>query len=109
MKFILAFILGYLALIECAVVRPAKRSSVCSTKACINKANEILSRMDTRANPCESFYNFACGNYIKAELSNTEISRSSLDQINKNLMIYISSILGFFNLFFKYSFLYVCV
>lgn len=54
-------------------------------------ANDMINKMDRSVNPCESFYDFACGNFMKQELLNGEISRSALDQANKNLMSHVSS------------------
>lgn len=32
---------------------------------CIQTAADLASRMDTDVDPCEDFYQFACGGYIK--------------------------------------------
>ena len=32
---------------------------------CIQTAAELADRMDIRADPCEDFYQFACGGYVK--------------------------------------------
>ena len=32
---------------------------------CIQTAADLASRMDTTVDPCEDFYQFACGGYIK--------------------------------------------
>ena len=32
---------------------------------CIQTAAALADRMDIRANPCEDFYQFACGGYVQ--------------------------------------------
>ncbi|OUM57674.1 hypothetical protein PIROE2DRAFT_17260 [Piromyces sp. E2] len=39
--------------------------NVCNTKECIEVSNNLLNSIDESVNPCEDFYQFACGNYIK--------------------------------------------
>ncbi|OUM66904.1 hypothetical protein PIROE2DRAFT_5763 [Piromyces sp. E2] len=38
---------------------------VCMTTECIESSKRILSNMDTTANPCEDFYQYACGGWME--------------------------------------------
>lgn len=46
-----------------------KKNSVekrlCLTPGCISAASSILNRMDADVEPCDNFYEFACGKYIR--------------------------------------------
>jgi len=39
--------------------------NVCNTAECIEVADKLIKSMDTTVDPCEDFYQFTCGNYIK--------------------------------------------
>lgn len=38
---------------------------ICLTASCVKIANSILDKVDLDVDPCEDFYSFACGNFIK--------------------------------------------
>ncbi|XP_059096581.1 neprilysin-11-like isoform X2 [Tigriopus californicus] len=52
---------------------PGNTNDVCMTKGCVQSAAILLSNMDESVKPCDDFYHFMCGNYIK----NTVIPQSS--------------------------------
>ncbi|XP_011304098.1 neprilysin-11-like isoform X2 [Fopius arisanus] len=40
-------------------------ASVCTTPACVHAASMILKNMDKEVEPCDDFYRFACGEFLK--------------------------------------------
>ncbi|XP_055353229.1 membrane metallo-endopeptidase-like 1 [Paramacrobiotus metropolitanus] len=45
--------------------RTESTNSVCDTQACKNAAKKILERINTTADPCDDFYQHACGNWMQ--------------------------------------------
>jgi len=39
--------------------------NICLTKGCIHSASKVLDAMDPTVEPCDDFYYFACGNFVK--------------------------------------------
>ncbi|KAJ8668515.1 hypothetical protein QAD02_010178 [Eretmocerus hayati] len=56
------------------------REIVCMTPECVRSASKLLEYMDPNVDPCDDFYNFACGSFMK----NTVIpsSKSSISTIS---------------------------
>ncbi|EFA03192.1 neprilysin-2 [Tribolium castaneum] len=56
-------------------------SQVCFTPDCVQTAAKVLEKVDLNTSPCQNFYKFACGNFIKNTVlpqSKTSISSFSI-------------------------------
>lgn len=51
------------------LIEEPKPVTKCETPGCLSAAMRIMSYMDENIDPCENFYEFSCGNYLK----NTQI------------------------------------
>src|SRR6266511_3659898 len=48
------------------ITRENKKSyKVCLTAACVKAAAQLITNIDPDIDPCDDFYDFACGNWIK--------------------------------------------
>jgi len=57
---------------------PVNTPGVCLTKGCISTAADVLEKMDTKVNPCDDFYKFACGTYIDETVIPDDRTRTSM-------------------------------
>ncbi|UXI15420.1 Pre-mRNA-splicing factor 38A [Sarcoptes scabiei] len=67
---------------------------LCTTMECVKTAASLLNAMDLTADPCEDFFQFACGNWVKkhvipedrSSLSTFEVMADDLQIILKDLL-----------------------
>ena len=61
----LMFLLSLSLIAVLVVFREDQVDQYCFTKECVTAAADILNRMNSSADPCQDFYNFACGGFIE--------------------------------------------
>ncbi|KAH8417201.1 hypothetical protein KR222_006349, partial [Zaprionus bogoriensis] len=60
--------------------------NVCLTKECIHTASTVLSKIKPEVEPCDNFYEFACGSYIEEEnIPDDKVSISTFSVISDKL------------------------
>ncbi|XP_014666007.1 PREDICTED: neprilysin-11-like [Priapulus caudatus] len=63
-------------------------SNVCVTPACVQYAAMFSENMNRAADPCEDFYEYACGGWIrKNEISADELSHGVYDTIDRAVLL----------------------
>jgi len=59
---------------------------ICVTKGCVEAAADVLSKVDLSVDPCEDFYQFACGKYIQTSVIPDDKGQvSEFSQMNDKL------------------------
>ena len=46
----------------------SKDHKICLSKQCIENSYQLLKNMDLDVDPCDDFYKFSCGNFIKEQI-----------------------------------------
>lgn len=73
-----------LATIEGAVnINVSQKTEICSTPQCVQESIKILSAINFSVDPCDDFYDFACGNFVNT----TQIPdhKNEVDTITENV------------------------
>ncbi|XP_046983494.1 neprilysin-2-like isoform X1 [Schistocerca americana] len=60
---------------------------VCLTPGCVRAASEVLDKMDPSADPCDDFYQYACGNYLRTtNIPDDKSKVSTFSALNDRLL-----------------------
>lgn len=60
---------------------------ICVSDGCVRSAASVLANMDKSVNPCDNFYEFACGKFIKdAKVDDDKTYRTTFSELNDILM-----------------------
>ena len=58
---------------------------ICNEKGCVEASHRILTYMDEHIDPCNSFYDYACGSWVKnTEIPSTHTKWTSFSQVSDN-------------------------
>uniref|UniRef100_A0AAZ3PMB3 Neprilysin n=1 Tax=Oncorhynchus tshawytscha TaxID=74940 RepID=A0AAZ3PMB3_ONCTS len=76
-------------------------NGVCTTADCTQSASRLLENMDANVDPCDNFYQYACGGWLKKNVIPETSSRySTFDILRDELEVVLKVNLGHFCVFF---------
>jgi neprilysin len=59
------FVLIFLAQILISKCESSDKVNYCTTVSCVHSAATLLTNLDNDVDPCDNFYDFACGNFVE--------------------------------------------
>ena len=70
------------------------RVNTCQTMGCVAAAYSIMNHVDEKVEPCDDFYSFACGNWLRSAFVPTGHSKwTAFHQVNDNNLLILKKIL----------------
>ncbi|KAK4337423.1 hypothetical protein RND71_043880 [Anisodus tanguticus] len=70
-----------------------QKNQICMSAECVKTASSLLSAMDLNVNPCEDFFQYACGNWNKKHIiSEDRSSISTFEVMADNLQIILKGV-----------------
>lgn len=92
---LLVIVLSFLCLILIIVLKEErlisnfiKERSTCHSQSCYYLAGRLLENLDTKADPCDDFYQYACGGYIDKKPVNGSLEAEKQDEDEDDSSMY---------------------
>ncbi|XP_035741301.1 neprilysin-2-like isoform X2 [Vespa mandarinia] len=66
--------------------QPSEKENICFSPGCVHTASKVLENMDPDVEPCDDFYKFACGGFLKSTIiPDDKTSVNTFSVISDNL------------------------
>ncbi|XP_078266641.1 neprilysin-like [Rhinoraja longicauda] len=87
-------VLLFIVVISLIALYATRKDETCSTPACVSAAARIIENADQTVDPCQNFYQYACGGWLKKHIipetnsrySTFDILRNELEVIMKDVL-----------------------
>ncbi|XP_076039212.1 endothelin-converting enzyme 2-like [Oratosquilla oratoria] len=91
---VVALLLAYIIIDKLLRSQINQQPAVCTTPACLRAASRLLDRMDRSVSPCDDFYQFTCGNYLKENVvPDDAYYRSAMQEMQEDILVIIRKML----------------
>ena len=99
---LLAALLLLLLVLTAMLIAQHRASSVCQSMGCVQEAATIIKSINMDVSPCDDFFEFTCGGWIRdAEIPEHKSSRSRFDHVTERLQAELRGLLHFLSLSFS--------
>lgn len=72
-----------------------RETSICNSQGCVTAAANVLKFMDASVDPCNDFYDFACGKFIaETTLSDEKVSMDTFSLANDAMQSELLHLIG---------------
>ncbi|GCB80288.1 hypothetical protein scyTo_0017132 [Scyliorhinus torazame] len=88
-------VLLLIVLIALIALYATRKDKTCTTPSCVGAAARIIENMDQAADPCNNFYQYACGGWLKKHVIPETSSRySTFDILRDEMEVILKAVVG---------------
>ncbi|XP_062901381.1 neprilysin-like [Mobula hypostoma] len=87
-------ILLFIVVVSLIALYATRKDETCTTPDCVKSAGRLIENMDPTADPCENFYQYACGGWLKKQVIPERSSQhSTFDILRDELVVVMKDVL----------------